>query len=91
MSHFMTKAVIEMPYEMAMSNPITQYQFYQRSNELLTEVETLRAELAHKDEMLKVARDALVIVIDCRPIGYETMTEAREHKIRKALAAIDVA
>ena len=31
--------------------------------------------------------EALEIVLTCRPIGYETMTEMRESKIRSALAA----
>ncbi len=30
--------------------------------------------------------EALAVVLQCRPIGYETMTEARERKIREALA-----
>lgn len=37
--------------------------------------------------MLEQLVVALNIVLDCRPIGYETMTEMRESTIRAALGA----
>lgn len=36
-------------------------------------------------------REALQTAVDCRPIGTETMTEAREYKIHKALTLPDIA
>ena len=45
-------------------------------------VEALLAQQVCIEQML----EALAVVLQCRPIGYETMTEARERKIREALA-----
>lgn len=45
-------------------------------------------ELAAQNAQL---REALEIVIDCRPIGYETLTAPRERKIRETLALPDLA
>lgn len=42
MSDDMTKAVIGMPYELAMANDLSLRQFYARAQTLLNEVETLR-------------------------------------------------
>ncbi len=36
--------------------------------------------------LLREIGKALEITVDCRPIGTETFTEAREYKVRKALA-----
>ncbi len=47
----------------------------------------LAAKTRHLESQVAMLREALEIAIDCRPIGYETLTECREHKIRRALAA----
>ena len=41
MSDLMTKAVIGMPYELAMASEVSRQQFYSRAQALLIEVETL--------------------------------------------------
>jgi hypothetical protein len=42
-------------------------------------------------ETLERVIEALKIAVDCRPIGYETMTQAREAKIHSAIAALRAA
>lgn len=52
----------------------------------LTDIDKAVEALFAQQAVIEQMCEALAVVLQCRPIGYETMTEARERKIREALA-----
>ncbi len=56
MSDIMTRAVLKMPYELAMSNEMSRVQFHARAGEAADELDRLRAENARLNRVIS-ARD----------------------------------
>lgn len=73
MGNAMRRAVICMPYEMAMENEVTRRQFYGRAQSLLAEVERLESTLMHvatkhfAESLSRMAVDANLD--DCLSLG----------------------
>lgn len=59
MSELMDRAVITMPYELAMSSELSRWQFYQRAQDVFAQVATLQQEKAELSDLV-LAGDALI-------------------------------